>query len=362
MGGGLAAQGRPPQAERLHERLRALPGLTDLQVEQQGMVPQLLVRIPSGSALQYGINIGAANHTLETLTNGRRLAQVVQADRRYDVVLRLAERDRHTRGMDAMLMETSSGRVPLAQIASLRPALGEDPILHEDGQRRIAVLANLTGGDMGPTLEALRESLASLELPQGYFVQLDGQFKAQQEASLRLAGLAAISVLLIFAVVYNRYRSLVLTGIVLLNIPLALIGSVAALWISGSALSLAGMVGFITLTGIATRNGLIKISHYLNLMHREGRAFGPGMVLQGSLDRLAPVLMTALGTAFALIPLLVSGDQPGKEILHPVAVVVFGGLISATLLDTLLTPALFLRWGRAPAQRLLARAGARELY
>ena len=349
-------------AERLHERLRDLPGLADLQVEQQGMTPQLLVRITSDQAARYGINIGAANHALETLGNGRRLSQVLHADRRYDVVLRLAENDRDSQGMSHLLMETSAGRVPLAQIATLQPALGEDPILHEDGQRRIAVLGNLAATDMGPTLEALRQTLAATELPQGYFIELGGQFQAQQTSTRQLAGLAAVSVLLIFAVVYNRYRSLVFTGIILLNIPLALIGSVLALWLSGNALSLASLVGFITLTGIAARNGLIKVSHYLNLLTRDGVPFGPELVMRGSLERLAPVLMTALGTALALIPLLVAGDQPGKEILHPVAVVVFGGLVSATVLDTLLTPALFLHWGRVPAQRLLAETGARGHY
>lgn len=349
-------------AERLYERLRSLPGLADLQVEQQGLTPQLLVRIGSEQAARYGVNIGAANHALETLGNGRRLSQVLHADRRYDVVLRLAENDRDSQGMNGLLMETSAGQVPLAQIATLLPALGEDPILHEDGQRRIAVLGNLTATDMGPTLEALRQTLAATELPQGYFIELGGQFQAQEAASRQLAGLAVISVLLIFAVVYNRYRSLVLTGIILLNIPLALIGSVLALWLSGNALSLASLVGFITLTGIAARNGLIKISHYLNLMTREGVPFGADLVVRGSLERLAPVLMTALGTALALIPLLIAGDQPGKEILHPVAVVVFGGLISATVLDTLLTPALFLHWGRASAERLLAQAATRGHY
>lgn len=349
-------------ADRLHERLRELPGLADLQVEQQGLAPQLLVRIPAASAAQYGLNIGAANTALETLGNGRVLSQILHADRRYDVVLRLAEHARDADGMNELLLETSAGRVPLSRIASLQPSLGEDPILHEDGQRRIAVLANLTGDDMAPTLDALQRTLAAQELPQGYFVELDGQFKAQQESARRLAGLAAVSVLLIFAVVYNRYRSLVLTGIILLNIPLALIGSVLALWLSGNALSLASLVGFITLTGIATRNGLIKISHYLNLMAREGVPFGADLVVRGSLERLAPVLMTALGTALALIPLLTAGDQPGKEILHPVAVVVFGGLISATLLDTLLTPALFLHWARPATERLLAQADARTHF
>jgi HME family heavy-metal exporter len=159
---------------------------------------------------------------------------------------------------------------------------------------------------------------------------------------------------MIFLVLYSRYRSMALTAIIMGNIPLALVGSVVALWISGQPLSVAALVGFITLTGIATRNGILKISHYINLCAFEGEQFGDHMIVRGSLERLTPVLMTALVAAFALVPLLVSADAPGKEVLHPVAVVIFGGLVSSTLLDTLLTPVMFRLWGEKPLQRLLA--------
>ena len=157
-------------------------------------------------------------------------------------------------------------------------------------------------------------------------------------------------------VLYQRYQSAVLAAIILTNIPLALIGSVIALWLAGQPLSVASMIGFITLAGIAARNGILKISHYINLALFEGETFGPALVVRGSLERLAPVLMTALCAGLALVPLLFGAGEPGREILHPVAVTIFGGLISSTLLDTLLTPVLFLKFGRKPLERILARA------
>ena len=160
--------------------------------------------------------------------------------------------------------------------------------------------------------------------------------------------LSLLSLALIFAVLYSRYRSAVLALIIMGNIPLALIGSVAALWLAGQPLSVASMIGFITLTGIAARNGILKISHYINLALHEGEPFGRDLVVRGSLERLTPVLMTALSAGVALVPLLIGADAPGKEILHPVAVTIFGGLVSATLLDTVLTPVLFLRFGAKP--------------
>jgi Cu/Ag efflux pump CusA len=163
-----------------------------------------------------------------------------------------------------------------------------------------------------------------------------------------------------FLVLYSRYRSMVLVVIIMANIPLALIGSVIAMWMTGVTLSVATMVGFITLAGIATRNGILKISHYVNLCRVEGEGFGQVMIVRGSIERLTPVLMTALVAAFALVPLLLASDAPGKEILHPVAVVIFGGLISSTLLDTLLTPLLYWRFGAEPTARLL-REGERGI-
>ncbi len=182
-----------------------------------------------------------------------------------------------------------------------------------------------------------------------------------------IGALSAASLLLIFVVLYSRYSSGVLALIIMGNVPLALIGSVAALWIAGQPFSVASAIGFITLAGIATRNGILKISHYINLVLFEGERFGTAMVIRGTLERLRPVLMTALAAGIALVPLLIGPDEPGKEILNPVAVTIFGGLISATLLDAFLTPTLFLLFGKKALDRLEAQhqtegATPREAY
>jgi Cu/Ag efflux pump CusA len=158
---------------------------------------------------------------------------------------------------------------------------------------------------------------------------------------------------MVFAILYSRYRSVLLVAIIMASVPLAFIGSVAALWYSGQPLSVASMIGFITLTGIAARNGILKISHYINLAILEGMPFGKELVMRGSLERLTPVLMTALSAGVALVPLMIDAQAPGKEILHPVAITIFGGLVTATLLDTFLTPVLFLRYGRKSLERLV---------
>ena len=205
----------------------------------------------------------------------------------------------------------------------------------------------------------IRRALTELKLPQGYTTALEGTFQAQEEATLRIGLLSLVSLSAIFIVLYSRYRSVVLALIVMGGIPLALIGSVLALNLAGQPLSVASMIGFITLAGISARNGILKISHYINLTLYEGETFGRALVIRGSLERLTPVLTTALSAGLALTPLLFGADEPGREILHPVAVTIFGGLLSATLLDTVLTPVLFLTFGKKPLERLTAdRAGA----
>jgi HME family heavy-metal exporter len=197
-----------------------------------------------------------------------------------------------------------------------------------------------------------------MQLPQGVFGSLAGTFEAQEEASRIIGGLSLVSLATIYAVLYSRYRTAVLALIIMGSVPLAVIGSVAALWLADQPLSVASMIGFITLTGIASRNGILKISHYINLALNEGMPFGRELVVRGSLERMTPVLMTALSAGLALLPLMIDAGAPGKEVLHPVAVTIFGGLISATLLDAFLTPILFLRLGAKPLARLLESAQA----
>ena len=201
-------------------------------------------------------------------------------------------------------------------------------------------------------MERIRKEVAASALPTGTSTKLEGTFLAQEEASRLILGLSLVSLASIFIVLYSRYRSAILALIIMGNVPLAFIGSVTALWLSGQPLSVASMIGFITLTGISARNGILKISHYINLALIEGEEFGRDLIIRGSLERLTPVLMTALSASTALIPLLYGADAPGKEILHPVAVTIFGGLISATILDTVLTPVLFLKLGKRPLQCL----------
>jgi len=341
-------------AEDLRGRLAGIPGLVDLLVERQVRVPQLQVRLDYDRAALYGVTPATLTDALEKLSNGKVESQVVDGQKRFDVVLRLSDAGRTTEALANMLVETPRGRVPLRTFAEVVDDDGPNQILRENGTRRIVVQANTAGGaNEGQVVQSIRDVIAGMKLPQGYFVQLEGTFQAQEEAGKLIAGLSLVSLALIFTVLYSRYRSAVLALIIMGNVPLALIGSVTALWLSGQPLSVASMVGFITLTGISARNGILKISHYINLVLHEGETFGPEMVVRGSLERLTPVLMTAFSAGFALLPLMIGADAPGKEILHPVAITIFGGLVSATLLDTLLTPVLFLHLGRKPLERLM---------
>jgi HME family heavy-metal exporter len=340
-------------AADFEKRLANVPGVVDLQTEKQVRIPQLQVRVDYDKAKRYGLTPGAITETLETLSNGRVVSQIVDQSKRFDVVLRLSDEDRSTRALGEMLIESPAGRIPLKAVAHVLETDGPNQIQRENGRRRIAVLANTDGSDMARIVEAIRSAIASAPLPQGYFASLEGQFQAQEEASRLIALLSIVSLTLIFVVLYTRYRSTVLALIIMGNVPLAFIGSVVALWVSGQPFSVASAIGFITLAGIATRNGILKISHYINLVMFEGEQFGRRMVIRGTLERLTPVLMTALAAGIALVPLMIGADEPGKEILHPVAIAIFGGLVSATALDAFLTPVLFLLFGRKPLERLM---------
>ncbi len=345
------------QAEQLRARLAEVPGLVDLSVEKQVLIPQVTVRIDHARASQAGLSPGEATRALHVLTDGAHDgALIVDGIRRYRLVLRLPDDARGPVDLERVLIDTPAGRLPLSAIAQVEQTDGPNQIGRENGRRRIVVYANTDGSDMGRIVGDIRTIVGATALPTGTFISLEGQFQAQEQATLLIAGLSVASLAMIFLVLYTRYRSAVLAAIIMAGIPLALIGSVLAMWLAGVTLSVASMVGFITLAGIATRNGILKVSHYVHLCRFEGERFGTAMITRGSLERLTPVLMTALVAAFALTPLLLAADAPGKEILHPVAVVIFGGLISATLLDTLLTPVLYWRFGEAATRRLIAAA------
>ena len=344
-------------AEQLRAAVAATPGIVDLRVEKQVLVPQVDVRIDYQRAASYGVTPAAVADALETLSNGEVVSQIVDGLKRYDVVLRLPEGERTTAELSSLLIETPRGPVPLGNLAEVRETEGPNQVLRENGKRRIVVSANAaSGANLGTIVAAVEAEVAKLKLPSGGFVRVEGQYEAQRESTVTIAGLSLVSFGLIFALLFSRYRSVTLALIVMAGVPMALVGSVIALWIAGLSLSVASMIGFVTLTGIAARNGILKISHYINLVLHEGETWGDPMIVRGTLERLTPVLMTALAAGLALTPLLINAEAPGKEILHPVAVTIFGGLLSATLLDALVTPVLFRRFGRKPLERLIADA------
>ena len=341
------------QADALRARLVSVPGLADLEIEKQVLAPQIKVRIDYAAAAQYGVPTPQLMAVLQSLVEGEKVAQVVEGSRRFALVLRLPERARSLEGLGGILLDTPNGHVPLSKVASIEDSDGPNQISRDDGKRRIVLSANAQGRALSDVVADIRRVVAQTRLPEGMFISLSGQFQAQEEASRLVGLLSIVSLVLMFVVLYSRYQSMRLSLLIMANIPLALVGAVLGLWLAGQPLSVAALIGFITLAGISVRNGILKVSHYLNLMRIEGEDFDHAMILRGSLERLSPVLMTALVTAFALAPLLFEAERPGTEVLHPVAVVIFSGLISSTLLDTFLTPAMFWLFGRKDAERLV---------
>ncbi|MCP3135762.1 efflux RND transporter permease subunit [Pyxidicoccus xibeiensis] len=349
------------KAEEVRALMAGVPGIVDLQVEQQTLIPQLQVKLKRDEASRLGVQPGAMAEQLEKAFNGVVVGQVLEGQRTFDVLVRYDERARvDAEAFRRALVDTPSGaRVPVAAVAEVVESQGPNVIHHDHLQRRIVVMANVAGRDLGSAVEEVREKVAAqVTLPPGAFVTYEGQFESQQSATRLIALLSLLSLGGMFLVLYAHFRSVRLVLQVMLNIPLALVGSVTAVVLTGQPLSVATLVGFITLCGIASRNTIMLISHYLHLVEVEGETFSRELVLRGSLERLVPVLMTALTAGLALVPLALAAGAPGKEILHPVATVILGGLISSTLLDLLVTPAVFYRFGRPALERYLARKAA----
>jgi HME family heavy-metal exporter len=349
------------EADRLRAALAGVPGIADLEIEKQVLTPQIKVRVDYARAAQYGLSPTELLAELQMAVDGSVITQVIEGSRRFNLVMRLPEGVRSAQGLTDLLIDTPTGRVPLSKLASIDESDGPNQISRDDGRRRIVISANAQGRALSAVVADIRAVVADFKLPEGYFITLGGQFQAQVEAARLIAVLSVLSAMLIFVVLYSRYQSAVLAGLIMANVPLALVGAVVGLWLSGQPLSIAALIGFITLAGIATRNGILKVSHYANLCKFEGETFGSAMLVRGSLERLAPVLMTALVAAGALGTLLLEAGQPGTEILYPVAVVIFSGLISSTLLDSFVTPALVALFGRKGIEHLVAQGSAEAL-
>lgn len=349
------------QADALRAQLAKIEGLADLEIEKQVLTPQIKVHVKYGAATAYGLAPSKLLADLQMMVDGERISQIIEGTRRFNLVLRLPEQARSVEGLKNILIDTPSGRVPLSKLAEIEESDGPNQISRDNGKRRIVLSANASQRPLSAVVTDIEAVVANFKMPNDYYIELGGQFKAQQESSRLIGLLSLVSVAMVFLVLYSRYQSTVLALLIMANIPLALVGSVIGLWLSGQPLSVAALIGFITLAGISTRNGILKVSHYINLCAFEGERFDQKMLIRGALERLTPVLMTALVAAFALAPLLFEAEQPGTEILHPVAVVIFSGLISSTLLDTFLTPAMVWLFGQKPIERLV-RESTGEAY
>jgi Cu/Ag efflux pump CusA len=344
-------------ANEVQSVVSGVDGVVDVQVENQVMIPQLMIRIDRSRVQQYGLQVGEIAEDLETFYNGREVSQVIQGQQTFDLVVRVNDTVRsNIEQIRNTPIATSGGAlIPLHQIAKVELESSINSISHENTQRRIFVSANVQGRDLGSTVEEMRGAVQeNLQLPQGYFIEWGGQFESQQSASRLIAILSFFSFAGIFLVLYSHFKSWELAAQIMLNIPLALIGSVITVLLTGGVFSIATLVGFITLTGIASRNGIMMISHYIHLVEHEGEKFSDEMIIRGSQERLVPVLMTALVAALALVPLTLDASAPGKEILYPVATVILGGLISSTLLDILVTPVVFKRFGKKSLEKYFA--------
>jgi Cu/Ag efflux pump CusA len=343
-------------AVQLSNIIETVPGVVDVQVENQVMVPQLMIRLDRNAVQRYGLQVGKVAEDLEMFYNGKVVSQILDGQKSFDIVLRTDDSTR--RDLDAVrntqIALPNGSLIPLSQVAAIELENGINTINHENTQRRIVVSANVEGRDLGSTVKEMQAAVnTQLKMPEGYYLQWGGQFESQQSASRLITILSVFSLAGIFLVLYSHFKSSAIALQIMLNIPLALIGSVITVLLTGGVFSIATLVGFITLTGIASRNGIMMISHYIHLVQHEGEQFGEQMIMRGSLERLVPVLMTALVAALALIPLTMDPSAPGKEILYPVATVILGGLISSTLLDIIVTPVVFSRYGEKALRKYL---------
>ncbi len=333
---------------------RAIPGLEEARTEQQAPIPQLRIEVDRERALAYGVTPGDLNTELASLMGGEAVSEVYEGQRVYDVVVRLPlEWRENPERLQNLYIDTQSGqRIPLSYVAVIRNATGPNTILRENTLRRFVVSINPTTNDLNRVVEQLqRDVAAKLTLPKGYSVSFEGEYQAQQAATRTIIIMSSIILLVIVFLLYSYFQSFSFVLLVLTNIPVSLIGAVLYTRFTLDNISIATLVGFIAIAGIAARNQIMMISHYLHLMRHEGENFSREMVVRGTLERLAPVLMTALSAGIALIPLILAADEPGKEILNPVAIVIVGGLFSSTLLGLAITPAVFFNFCRKAAQR-----------
>jgi len=335
------------------EIAESIPGLVDINVEQQIDVPQIQITPNRVMLAQYGISIHRFNEYISVALGGEKVGEVYEGNRRFDLAVRLDNKYRLELDKleNTYIDSETHGKVPLRLVANIVSNGGPVAINRENVQRKLVVSANVSGTDLITAVSDLQAAIEEhIQIPQGYFIEYGGQFESAEAATKEIMWASVLALMVIFLILYMEFRQLELAGIILVNLPLALIGGIAAVWISSGSISIPSLIGFITLLGIATRNGILLVSRYLALSS-QGLSI-KDVILKGSADRLNPILMTAITAALALLPLVINGDKPGNEIQSPMAVVILGGLITSTVLNLFVIPAIFAMIGKRVSNKL----------
>ena len=335
---------------RIKDAIGDIPGIADLNVEQQIERPQLKIQPKREMLAKFGITLPEFSEYVNVALAGKVISQVYEQGKSFDLIVKVKDDARdEMEKIRNLMVDTNDGRkVPLNYVAEVVSAMGPNTINRENVKRKIVISANVADRDLRSVVNDIQKRIdTSIQLPEGYHIEYGGQFESEQAASRTLALTSFISIVVIFLLLYNEFRSVKESGVILLNLPLALIGGVFALVITTGEVSIPAIIGFISLFGIATRNGMLLISHYNHLQKEEGLNVYDS-VMQGSLDRLNPILMTALSSALALIPLALGGDLPGNEIQSPMAKVILGGLLTSTFLNGFIIPIVYLMMHRRP--------------
>lgn len=353
------------KAIELQEAIKETEGLVDLRIESQGLIPQVKIKVLREEAAKFGMSPGEITKLLEAAFNGEAVAQVIEETRLYDVFFQFDQNSRASiELMDSTVLKVmpDGRKVILKDVADVYETTGPNEINRENSQRRIVISANLSGRDLGSLIAEIKLRVKDkVQFPEGYYVVYGGQFDNQQAATRNILVFGLISLLGIAFVLYSHFQSKAIVAQIMATIPLAFIGGIILLFFTDRSITVASLVGFITLCGVASRNGIMMISHYLHLLKYEGEVFNREMIIRGSQERLVPVMMTAFVASLALLPLVFAKGQPGSEVLHPVAVVIVGGLLSSTILDIVVTPALFFRFGKKSAESYVERENNQEV-
>jgi len=344
-------------ANQVRDAIKDISGVVDLKVEDQGLIPQLKIYVLREEASQYGLSSGDITSILEKALNGERVAQVIDGQKFFDIIYRFDDMSRSNIEMikNIVLKIMPNGqRVRVSDVADVYETQGPNEVNRDNGMRRVVVSTNVSGRDLVSTVNEIKQKISqSVNFPIGTYPVYGGQFQSHESATQKIFSLGLLSIIAIALLLYSHFKSKMIVAQIMLTIPFAFIGGLVMLFVINRNLTIASMIGFVTLCGIACRNGIMMISHYLHLMKYENEAFSKEMIIRGSLERLVPVIMTAIVASTALLPLVFSKGQTGSEILQPVAVVIVGGLISSTILDILITPIIFYRYGKNSALKYI---------